>query len=188
VGDKPVVTALWAGGMDRRRNRLFSGCSKGNILIWSIPTEGLGFQCLQRLRNVHSGPVNSIRCANRHVISAGDDGVIRIFALYTLSWGRGGVAALEKMLPIEGRALGLHIENDVEDVLYFICPFIIYCLYFLACLYTMIISHTFLHTIFVTANIYLSISPTHIPFCIYIYICIVLSKRVNLILEVLSFM
>mmetsp|Transcript_30194 Transcript_30194/g.35627 ORF Transcript_30194/g.35627 Transcript_30194/m.35627 type:complete len:127 (+) Transcript_30194:1678-2058(+) len=101
--------------MDRRRNRLFSGCSKGNILIWSIPTEGLGFQCLQRLRNVHSGPVNSIRCANRHVISAGDDGVIRIFALYTLSWGRGGVAALEKMLPIEGRALGLHIENDGES-------------------------------------------------------------------------
>jgi len=116
-GEEPVVTCLCVGGLHKREDRLFSGGQDGEVWVWNIPVEGVDFQCLHRLRSVHAGfAVNQIKCSWAHLITAGDDGSIRLFSLNTLDWGHGGTAALERVHRVDGRVRCIHVadQGDVE--------------------------------------------------------------------------
>jgi len=55
-------------------------------------------------------------CSRNHLITGGDDGCVKVFALYSMDWGLGGSRALERVHKVHGRVKCMHLDmsGDVE--------------------------------------------------------------------------
>ena len=116
--DRPiVVSALETGGFHHRDEVLFAGGEDGNIWIYPLPEDSLEMQPLVKLNGVHAAGVTSIRFSWAHVITAANDGCIKIFSSHAVNWGESGEGALERKIQLEGRVRCISIadEDDIEE-------------------------------------------------------------------------
>jgi len=113
-----VISAMEVGGFHHRDETLFVGGEDGNIWIYAIPPEeSLQLEPLVKLNNVHDAGITDIKFSWAHVITAANDGYIKVFSSHAVNWGESGELALERKVKLEGRIKCISIadEDDIEE-------------------------------------------------------------------------
>lgn len=107
-----IVSSLDVGGFHHSDDLLFSGSYDGSVWVRQIPEDDLDFQIMHKFEAAHARAVTSVVCSWAHLLTAGDDGALNIYNLYSLDWAQ----SLEKRLRVEGRIKCMHIadEEDIE--------------------------------------------------------------------------
>jgi hypothetical protein len=83
-GNVPAVHTILCNGPDNTRSNIFAGDSTGRLTIWKLPTSGLDFEPVKSWKP-HKRALIDMKCTNRHLLTAGEDGCIVIHTLQTFS-------------------------------------------------------------------------------------------------------
>lgn len=81
-GNLPAVTGLVCTRMGNEFPTLWAADSSGQMTIWYVPAVGLDFQPAYTVK-AHRGAVNQLVKTWRHMITIGDDGIVRLFDILT---------------------------------------------------------------------------------------------------------
>ena len=105
-GNDPAILALGCGGPNYCKTMLFAGDTTGQLTVWTVPESGLDYLPHQTSA-VHNGAIRSIEFTWKHAITCGDDGIVLLHELTTLT----------KIRSIDIRAWALHknliLEPDI---------------------------------------------------------------------------
>jgi hypothetical protein len=79
-GAPTAVTGLICSDTFYPYSHLWAGDSSGQLTVWHVPQEGLGFMPAHTVK-AHNAAISNLVCTQKHAISISDDGYIIFFDL-----------------------------------------------------------------------------------------------------------
>ena len=109
-GEEPL-NSLAVGGPGGYKDFLFSASQDGSVWVWSIPEDDLNFQVMQKIQP-HTLTICSIVVTPSYLLSASDDGSLRVYALQHGLGDSDEVLFFERSLKVGARIKCLSFTPD----------------------------------------------------------------------------